>query len=108
VLTGAAFGGEVRNPFKGLDESQNTGHFFLALKADLFMPMDSFVERMQVLAERVRSQPLADGFDEILTPGEPEARCEKIRLANGIPLTADVIESLQQEAEQAGVPFPSM
>ncbi len=76
VLTGAAFGGEVRNPFKGLDGPQNTGHFFVALRADLFMPMDHFVERMQVLAERVRSQPLADGFEKILTPGEPEARCE--------------------------------
>ena len=106
VLTGAAFGGEVRNPFKGLDGPQNTGHFFLALRADLFMPMDRFVERMQVLAERVRSQPLADGFEEILTPGEPEARCEKKRLADGIPLTADVMESLRQEAELAGVAFP--
>ena len=103
--TGAAGG-------HGLTDSsrwpQNTGHFFLALKADLFMPMDSFENRMQVLAERVRSQPMADGFDEILTPGEPEYRTENLRIETGIPLTADVIQSLQREAEQAGVPFPSL
>ena len=72
------------------------------------MPLDRFEDRMQVLAERVRSQPLADGFEEILMPGEPEFRTEKIRIETGIPLTADVVQSLQQEAQQAGVPFPNL
>ena len=106
VLTGAAFGGEVRNPFKGLDAPQNTGHFFIALKADLFMPLARFEERMKVLAERVRSQPPAEGFEEILMPGEPEHRTEQRRLEQGIPLTADVVESLRKEAERAGIAFP--
>jgi LDH2 family malate/lactate/ureidoglycolate dehydrogenase len=108
VLTGAAFGGEVRNPFTGLDAPQNTGHFFIALKADLFMPLERFEQRMEVLAGRVRSQPLAEGFEEILMPGEPEARSEKQRLENGIPLTTDVVQSLQNEAKLAGIPFPSL
>ena len=105
VLTGAAFGGEVRNPFTGLDAPQGTGHFFIALKADLFQPFEVFEERMKVLATRVKSQPLAVGFKEILMPGEPEYRKEKERLRRGIPLPADVVESLQQEAWRAGVPF---
>ncbi|KPJ78463.1 MAG: hypothetical protein AMJ54_03590 [Deltaproteobacteria bacterium SG8_13] len=108
VLTGAAFGGEVRNPFTGLDAPQNTGHFFIALKADLFMPQQRFEQRMQVLADRVRSQPPAAGFEEILMPGEPEARTEKKRFEKGIPLTPDVVQSLQKEARQAGIPFPSL
>jgi LDH2 family malate/lactate/ureidoglycolate dehydrogenase len=107
VLTGAAFGGQVRNPFKDLDAPQNTGHFFIALKADLFMPLERFEERMQVLAHRVRSQPVAEGFEEILMPGEPEARIEKKRIDEGIPLTADVVQSLQKEAKQAGILFSS-
>ena len=60
---------------------------------------------MKVLATRVKSQPLAAGFDEILMPGEPEYRKEKERLRRGIPLPADVVESLHQEARRAGVPF---
>ena len=107
VLTGATFGGQVRNPFRELDAPQNTGHFFIALKADLFMPLERFEQRMQELAGRIRSQPLAEGFDEILMPGEPEERTEKRRLDEGIPLTADVVESLQKEAKQAGISFPS-
>lgn len=105
VLTGAAFGGEVRNPFTGLDAPQGTGHFFIALKADLFQAFEVIEERMKVLAARVKAQPLAAGFDEILMPGEPEYRREQERLRQGIPLSADVVESLQREARRTGVPF---
>ena len=107
VFTGAAFGGEVRNPFTGLDGPQGTGHFFMALKADLFMPMETFEGRMQTLADRVKQQPRAEGFDEILMPGEPEARIERERLASGIPLTHDVLKSLQSEGRLVEIPFPS-
>lgn len=106
VFTGAAFGGEVRNPFTGLDGPQGTGHFFMALKADLFMPMETFEKRMRTLAGRVKKQALAQGFDEILMPGEPESRTERERLVSGIPLTRDVQESLQSEGKLAGIPFP--
>ncbi len=108
VLTGAAFGGEVRNPFTGLDGPQNTGHFFLALRSDLFMTREDFDSRMQTLRERVTAQPRADGFEEVLMPGEPEARTEEERRARGIPLTADVLASLQAEGERTGHPFPEI
>jgi LDH2 family malate/lactate/ureidoglycolate dehydrogenase len=106
VLTGAAFGGEVKNPFTGLDGPQGTGHFFMAIKADLFMPMEAFESRMQQLAERVKAQPKAEGVDDILMPGEPEARNEHQRRSSGIPLTQDVFDSLVLEGDRAGVAFP--
>jgi LDH2 family malate/lactate/ureidoglycolate dehydrogenase len=107
VFTGAAFGGDVRNPFTGLDGPQHTGHFFLAFKADLFLPRDTFETRMQTLGARVKSQPRAEGFEEILMPGELEDRNEKERRAQGIPLTPDVVLILKTEGEWVGVPFPA-
>jgi L-2-hydroxycarboxylate dehydrogenase (NAD+) len=106
VLTGAAFGGEVKNPFTGLDGPQGTGHFFMAMKADLFMPLEAFENRMQTLAERVKAQPKAEGVDDILMPGEPETRNEHQRQSSGIPLTQDVFESLVLEGDRTGVAFP--
>jgi L-2-hydroxycarboxylate dehydrogenase (NAD+) len=106
LFTGAAFGGDVRNPFTGLDGPQHTGHFFLALKADLFMPMDAFESRMQTLIGRVKAQPRAEGVEEILMPGEPEDRNEQKRRTHGIPLTPDVIQALEAEGERVGVSFP--
>ncbi|UCH21420.1 MAG: Ldh family oxidoreductase [Deltaproteobacteria bacterium] len=108
VLTGAAFGGEVRNPFTDLEGPQGTGHFFLALKADLFRSFDEFKQRMQTLTKRVKAQTLAEGFEEIQIPGEPEQRTEIARLKNGIPLTLDVVETLKSEAELAGLSFPTL
>ena len=108
VLTGAAFGGEVRNPFTGLDGPQNAGHFFLALRTDLFMSREDFERRMQALRARVKIQPRAEGFQEILMPGEPEARIEGERRAQGIPLTADVLTALRAEGELAGRPIPDV
>lgn len=108
VLTGAAFGGEVRNPFTGLDGPQGTGHFFLALKADLFMNRDDFEHRMQTLRVRAKALPRAEGCSEILIPGEPEARTEEQRRAEGIPLTPDVLDALQREGERVGLPFTDL
>lgn len=103
VLTGAAFGGEVRNPFTGLDGFQGTGHFFIAIKADAFMPLEQFKERMSTLVSRVKTQPKAEGVKQIFIPGEPESLCEAERTQKGIPLTPDVVASLQTEAELAGL-----
>lgn len=108
VHTGAAYGGRVRNPFTGLDGFQGTGHFFVALKADLFMALDTFQERMHDLANRVKSQPVAEGFDQIMMPGEPEQKVEAERLISGIPITPDVVGTLKSEADRAGIAFPEV
>src|SRR5579885_3668559 len=40
LLTGAAFGGDVGDQFKDFDRPQNVGHFFLAMRPDLFIPIE--------------------------------------------------------------------
>ena len=106
VFTGAAFGGEPANPTKDLGEPQRTGHLFIAMRADLFMPLDDFKQRMALLDDRVKAEPTAAGFDEILAPGEPEARQRAEREASGLPLTPDVVGNLRQWGDKVGVPWP--
>src|SRR5215813_13663285 len=76
VISGANFGGEVGDQYKAYDRPQDVGHFFLAMRPDLFVPADEYRARMDTLIERVRACPKAEDFDEILIPGEPEARLE--------------------------------
>ncbi|MBL6928709.1 MAG: Ldh family oxidoreductase [Rhodospirillales bacterium] len=106
VFTGAAFAGDVVNPHLDFSGPQNAGHFLMAIKPDLFMPMAEYRERMDTLVERVKACPRAEGFDEILMPGEPEAREHERRLADGIPLTGDIVETLNKEADTAGIRHP--
>ena len=60
---------------------------------------------MDTLATRVKNQPRADGVEQILMSGEPEALNEAGRSMKGIPLTPDVVESLKAEANLAGIPL---
>jgi LDH2 family malate/lactate/ureidoglycolate dehydrogenase len=105
VLSGAAYAGDVGDQYKAYDRPQNVGHFFLAMRPDLFVPMGEYRERMDVLVGRIKACPKAEGFDEILMPGEIEAREEAKRRKSGIPYAESEIEALRKEAEHAGVPM---
>jgi LDH2 family malate/lactate/ureidoglycolate dehydrogenase len=107
VISGAAFAGMVADQYKVFDRPQDVGHFFLALRPDLFMPMSEYRARMDTLIERVRACPKSDGFDEILIPGEPEARLEVEHRRTGIPYSPGEIAALQAEAAKAKLaPLP--
>jgi len=103
VISGSAFAGGVADQYKVFDRPQDVGHFFLALRPDLFVPAADYRARMDTLIERVRACPKAEGFDEILIPGEPEARLEAKYRRSGIPYAPNEIRALQAEAARVGV-----
>jgi LDH2 family malate/lactate/ureidoglycolate dehydrogenase len=103
VISGAAFAGGVADQYKSYDRPQDVGHFFLALKPDLFIPEADYRARMDTLIERVRACPKAEGFDEILVPGEPEVRLEAEHRLSGIPYAPSEVATLQAEATRAGI-----
>jgi len=103
VISGAGFAGSVADQYKVFDRPQDVGHFFLAMRPNLFVSEGDYRARMDTLIERVRAVPKAEGFDEILIPGEPEAREEAARRKSGIPYSASEVAVLQTEAARAGV-----
>ncbi len=103
VISGANFGGDVGDQYKTFDRAQDVGHFFLAMKPNLFVSEQDYRARIDTLAERVRAVPKAEGFDEILLPGEPEERIEAERRRTGIPYAAAEVAALQDEARKAGI-----
>jgi LDH2 family malate/lactate/ureidoglycolate dehydrogenase len=103
VISGANFGGDVGDQYKAFDRPQDVGHFFLAMKPDLFISESDYRARIDTLIERVRSAPTADGFAEVLLPGEPEDRIEEERRRTGIPYAAGEVSALQDEAKKAGI-----
>ena len=103
VISGAGHAGEVADQYKVFDRPQNVGHFFLAMRPDLFVSGDNYRDRMDTLVQRVRDCPKAEGFSEILIPGEPEQRHEDERRRHGIPYSAVEVAALQAEAARAGV-----
>lgn len=104
LISGAACAGDVGNQFLDWDRPQNVGHFFFAMKPDLFMPKDEYLKRMDTLVQRVHAGPTAEGVDEILMPGERERRFETTRRRTGLPYHPKEVAALQKEAAKAGLP----
>lgn len=94
LLAGSPFGPHVPIPFK-IAEIQNLGHFFAALDLRRFLDPAVFKARMDQMIREIKAFPRAPGFAEILVAGEPEARCRKARLRDGIPLTPEAVHVLR-------------
>jgi LDH2 family malate/lactate/ureidoglycolate dehydrogenase len=103
VISGANFGGDVGDQYKAFDRAQDVGHFFLAMRPNLFVSERDYRARMDELIARVRAVPTAEGSDEILLPGEPEDRIEAERRKSGIPYAAAEVAALQDEAKRASI-----
>jgi LDH2 family malate/lactate/ureidoglycolate dehydrogenase len=104
VISGAACAGDVASQFLDYDRPQNVGHFFLVLKPDLFVGIEEYRARMDRLVERVHGSPTAQGFSEVVMPGELEARLENERRTRGVPYHRQEFAALAAEAANAGLP----
>ncbi len=104
VITGAGSGGDVGNQFLDYDRPQNVGHFFLVMKPDLFVSKDEYFKNMDRLVQRVHACPTAEGFSEVIMPGERERRFEVKHRRTGVPYAKKEVDAMQAEAAKAGLP----
>jgi LDH2 family malate/lactate/ureidoglycolate dehydrogenase len=105
VLTGSAFGAAVAGPYQ-VERRSGCGHLFVALDVAAFGDPDGFARRMEQLVAEVKSVPLAQGFDEVLYPGELEDRATREHLVQGLSLPRQTLDDLRQLAASTGVPAP--
>jgi uncharacterized oxidoreductase len=62
------------------------GPVVIAINIAPFSSLDTFTDHIEAQSARVLSSPPADGFTEVLLPGDPELRMREHRLAEGIPI----------------------
>lgn len=77
--------------------------FVACIDPGAFRPDDLFGESVERVANRLKGVKPADGFDEVLLPGEPEARARQKRLTDGIPLPDATWEALCKVAGDLGI-----
>lgn len=106
LMTGASFGGDVKDQYKQVKEPSGVGHWFLIFRPDVFLEggMEELRSRMDTLITRVRGMEAADGVARIFTSGEIEAETSATREREGIPFTHSEIEALHALAEESGSP----
>jgi LDH2 family malate/lactate/ureidoglycolate dehydrogenase len=82
---------------------EGIGHFFGAMRIDAFRPAEEFKQHMDNWIQRFKSAAVAEGFEKVIIPGEPEREMETQRMENGIELLQPVIDDLNQLAAQLAV-----
>ena len=83
LLAGALTPAGATRPDGG---GRGNGIFVLAIDPERFVGLGPFEESLSALVEYVKQPPYAEGFDEVLTAGEPERRRRTERMASGIEL----------------------
>ncbi len=105
VLNNAAFGRDVVDFNADSESITNTGHMILALDIAAFTDPTKFRADIDDVWRQMKSSNTLPGFDEIRLPGERMNRVKRDRAANGIPVPAQLRNSLDQLATDLGVPL---
>jgi LDH2 family malate/lactate/ureidoglycolate dehydrogenase len=106
VLSGAKILDEIPMWFSNPESPVGNGHFHMAIDISRFCEPAAFKVRMDQLVEILKGTPLMEGFQEILVPGEPEARTAAEQSAHGIKVPVTVIRDLTALGAELGVSIP--
>jgi len=96
LLTGLGFGVEPTG-------RHNDGCFMAVFNVSAFRNLDTFKREVTDFANYLKATPPAQGFTEVLYPGEIEFRREQDRKKNGIPVEDATWKKLQGLAQGYGI-----
>lgn len=103
VLSGANYG-PWAPPFVSFLEPANNapgeglGHFLGAMRVDGFRPVEEYKKNIDQWIQRFKTAKRIDKNQEVIIPGEPEHKMEKINIQRGVPVNEKVIDDLEELA----------
>lgn len=104
LLSGMPGGKEVSAMYgNSPSEKRNLGHFFGAMRIDVFSNTQEFKKRLQSLVDDVRQEPKITENSVIQVAGDPEKQNEKDRKENGIPIKDLDLKRINILAEEVGL-----
>jgi uncharacterized oxidoreductase len=96
ALTGSGCSEEVTS---GL----TNGVFIMVVRIDQFVPLEEFKARIDRLIRAIKNSPKAQGFEEILIPGEPEFNESEKRSKSAIPVPEIIWNNLIATCKEYGL-----
>ena len=88
----------------GAARPHNQNSVVAAVDISAFGDPEEYAQRVDALIDGIKALPPADGFEEVLVPGEVEHRAHATRAAAGIPLPAGTAAKLAAMADRFGLP----
>lgn len=97
----------LSGPLAGADAypgvTSRSGIFIFAVDAAVFRPLADYEKALAKTLGRIKGVPPAPGFDEVLVPGEPEARARAQRERDGISIPEDTWQAVCKVGNELGV-----
>ena len=81
----------------------NTGQTIIAVDPSAFGDRDEFIQRVITLVEDLKSSSTLPGVKAVRVPGEGSAKVMDERMRHGIPLTPELLDSLNACAKECGI-----
>jgi ureidoglycolate dehydrogenase (NAD+) len=106
VLAGSGITHGVGRLNEELERPQDVGHFHLAIDPEPLAGGARFAELLGGLLSELKAIPTGPDTDEVLVPGEPEARIQAQRDREGIPLPDAQWALLEGLSNELGLPVP--
>lgn len=103
VLGGALTGGRTSQPAYPRDDSVINSMLTTIIDVKAMGDIDAFVAEVEAVRRHIKASPPAPGVDEVLMPGEPEARARATRMRDGVPIDPKSLSDILDAAAVAGV-----
>lgn len=106
-LLGRVLGGGEAHAAGNTTPLAEAGSLFIAIDPGAFRPAAEYAASAAALIDRVSTSAPAEGFSEVMVPGEPERRSRQQRGQAGIPLPDATWQELVATANRFGVAVPT-
>lgn len=103
LLNNSAFGTEITDLYEEFTTPQNVGHFMQAINISTFIDPTEFKARVDEVIDLMHNSHKAPGVNEILVPGELEARRLRMQREEGIEYPLVVMHELNALSSELGV-----
>ena len=87
----------------GKDERLSNGALLIIIGIEQFLPIEEFHQESEIFIKHVKSSPVAEGFDEILLPGEIESKVKRERTQEGIFVEDETWDQILEWGLKLGV-----
>ena len=84
------------------------GCFVMMLDVTQFTPLHEYQKSVRAFLDTIKATGPADGFDEVLVPGDFETRNRKHRIEHGVEVPSPILEELKEWDEKWDVSLDSV
>jgi ureidoglycolate dehydrogenase (NAD+) len=104
ALLAGVTGGQIGDMYEDWTRPQRVSHLFVVIDPEAFLGRAAFLEQVRSFVDRVHALPPADGFAQVLVPGEVEEASRSAAEVSGVELSLEVADDLSALATELGVP----